>query len=75
MTKALRETHVNMTAEIGRMNITFQDIMKFEVGNVLNLGKSASEELVLKVEGLPKFKGHPGFSRGNQAMKLTGEID
>jgi len=75
MTQALRETHVNMTAEIGRMNITFEDIMKFEVGNVLNLGKSATDELILKVEGLPKFKGHPGFSRGNQAIKLTGEID
>jgi flagellar motor switch protein FliM len=75
MTHALRETYVSLSAEIGRMSITFEDIMKFEVGNVLNLGKSATDELILKVEGLPKFKGHPGFSRGNQAIKLTGEID
>jgi len=75
MTQALRETYVNLSAEIGRMTITFEDIMKFETGNVLNLGKSATDELTLKVEGLPKFRGHPGYSRGNQAMKLTGEIE
>ena len=75
MTQALRETFVSLSAEIGRLNITFEDIMNFEVGNVLNLGKSATDELILKVEGLPKFRGHPGFSRGNQAIKLTGEID
>ncbi len=75
MTQALRETFVGLSAEIGRLNITFEDIMKFEVGNVLNLGKSATDELILKVEGHPKFKGHPGFSRGNQAIKLTGEIE
>ncbi len=75
MTQALRETYVGLSAEIGRLNITFEDIMKFEVGNVLNLGKSVTDELILKVEGHPKFKGHPGFSRGNQAIKLTGEIE
>jgi flagellar motor switch protein FliM len=75
MTQALRETFVGLSAEIGRLNITFEDIMKFEVGNVLNLGKSVADELILKVEGHPKFKGHPGFSRGNQAIKLTGEIE
>ena len=45
--------------------------MNFEVGDVLNLGTSVSDELVLKVENSPKFKGVPGFSRGNQAVKLT----
>jgi len=75
MTQVLRETYVKLSAEVGRLNITFEDIMKFEIGNVINLGKSATDELILKIEGLPKFKGHPGFSRGNQAIKLTGEFD
>jgi flagellar motor switch protein FliM len=75
MTQVLRETYVKLSAEVGRLNITFEDIMNFKVGNVINLGKSATDELILKIEGLPKFKGHPGFSRGNQAIKLTGEVD
>ncbi|UCH81527.1 MAG: flagellar motor switch protein FliM [Nitrospiraceae bacterium] len=75
MKQALRETYVNLTAEIGRVELTFEDIMNFEVGNILNLGKSSHDDLVLKVEDLPKFLGRPGNSRGNQAIKLTGEIE
>jgi len=74
MKDTLMETYVNLTAEIGSMTIHFRDIMNFEVGTVINLGKSVTEELVVKVENSPKFKGMPGVSRGNQAVKLTGHI-
>ncbi len=75
MKNILRQTQVRMTAEIGRLSLTFGDIMKFKTGNVINLGKSVNDDLVIYVEGLPKFKGNPGFSRGNQAVKLTGVIE
>jgi flagellar motor switch protein FliM len=75
MKQVLRETNVKISAEIGRLVLTFDDIMKFKVGNVINLGKSITDGLLVKVEGLPKFKGSPGFSRGNQAIKLTEIIE
>jgi len=75
MKNILKQTHVRITAEIGRLSLTFEDIMKFKTGNVINLGKSINDDLVLYVEGLPKFKGTPGFSRGNQAVKLTGVLE
>ena len=75
MKQSLRETKVKLSAEIGRLELTFEDIINFEVGNVLNLGISATDELTLNVEGLPKFKGHPGYSKGNQAIKLTGVVE
>ncbi|HBH62534.1 MAG TPA: flagellar motor switch protein FliM [Nitrospiraceae bacterium] len=75
MKNILRQTHLNITAEIGRLTLTFEDIMKFKSGNVINLSKSINDDLVVYVEGLPKFKGSPGFSRGNQAVKLTGVIE
>jgi flagellar motor switch protein FliM len=75
MKQVLMETYVDVTVEIGSLVITFGDIMKFEVGTVINLGKAITDELIVKVEGLPKFKGIPGFSRGNQAVKLTRVIE
>ena len=75
MKQVLRETNVKISAEIGRLVLTFDDIMKFKTGNVINLGKSITDGLLVKVEGLPKFKGSPGFSRGNQAIKLTEIIE
>ncbi len=75
MTQSLKETPVRLSADVGKLDITFEDIVNFEVGNILNLGKSITKELVLNVEGLPIFKGHPGYSRGNQAIKITGVIE
>ena len=57
------------------MVINFKDVMNFEPGTVLNLGKSITDELVVKVENSPKFKGTPGVSRGNQSIKLTRVIE
>ncbi len=71
----LRDTNVEISAELGRMVLTCSDILNFEVGNVLNLAKSVDDELLVKVEGQPKFKGTPGFSKGNQAVKLTGIVE
>ncbi|MBI5098491.1 MAG: flagellar motor switch protein FliM [Nitrospirae bacterium] len=75
MKEALMKMYVNVTAEIGSMVINFKDVMNFEPGTVLNLGKSITDELVVKVENSPKFKGEPGVSRGNQAIKLTKVIE
>jgi len=75
MKEALMEMYVNVTAEVGSMVLHFKDIMNFEPGTILNLGKSITDELVVKVENSQKFKGMPGVSRGNQAIKLTKVID
>ena len=75
MTEALKEAPLNLSVDLGRLVITFEDLMDFEVGNVINLAKSVTDELVIEVEGVQKFKGIPGFSRGNQAVKLTGHIE
>ncbi len=71
MKEVLKETRLNVVAEIGKLVVTFGELIHFEVGNVLNLGKSVSDELIVKVEGSPKFKGVPGYSKGNQAIKVT----
>ncbi|RJQ13398.1 MAG: flagellar motor switch protein FliM [Nitrospiraceae bacterium] len=75
MKDALMAMQVNMTAEVGTIVVTFGDLMNFDTGTVLNLGKSVTEELLIRVEGSPKFRGTPGVSRGNQAVRLTGFIE
>jgi flagellar motor switch protein FliM len=75
MKEALMGMHVNVTAEIGSIVLNFADVINFEPGTILNLGKSITDELVVKVENSPKFKGVPGVSRGNQSIKLTKVIE
>lgn len=70
----LMESYVNVVVEVGRTELTVNDLLHLEVGNVINLGKSVSDELMVKVGNIPKLKGAPGFSRGNQAVKIKGTV-
>jgi len=74
LTDILMESPVRLTAEIGRVELTVRDLMDLEIGNVISLGKSVSDELVLRIENVQKFLGTPGVSRGAQAIKLTRTV-
>jgi flagellar motor switch protein FliM len=71
ITRLLVGSEVNMAVEIGKVNLSIGDIMGLQQGNVLVLGQALSEELEVKVEGTPKFKGMIGLSNGSQAVKIT----
>ncbi|NWF97655.1 MAG: flagellar motor switch protein FliM [Nitrospirae bacterium] len=67
----LKESFVEVKAEIGRVQITLGELVELEVGSVINLGKPSNSEIPVKVEGITKYYGVPGYSRGSQAIKLT----
>lgn len=67
----LLDSSIEVSAEIGHAELTFEDLMNLEIGSVINLSKSVSDELVVKVEDIPKFMGMPGYSRGSQAIRIT----
>jgi flagellar motor switch protein FliM len=67
----LMGSKVELSTEIGQAVLAFGDLMKLKVGDVITLNRSTTDELLVKVEDVPKFKGVPGFSRGNQAIRVT----
>ncbi len=67
----LKDSYVEVKAEIGRVHLTLGELVGLEVGSVVNLGKASNSEIPVKVEGITKFYGVPGYSRGSQAIKLT----
>jgi flagellar motor switch protein FliM len=75
MKNVLKETFVNLTAEMGSTMLSVEDVLNFEIGNVINLGKSVTDEVTIKIEDTPKLKGIPGYRRGNQAIKITEVIE
>ncbi|OGW53170.1 MAG: flagellar motor switch protein FliM [Nitrospirae bacterium RBG_13_43_8] len=69
--KIIMDSPVEITAELGTAEITFGDLMNLEPGCLISLGKSLSDESIIKVEGIPRFRGMPGYSQGNQAIRIT----
>jgi flagellar motor switch protein FliM len=67
----LLESYAEVAVELANVQLTVSDIMNLEKGSVINLGKCVSDDMMVKVERKPKFAGMPGFSRGNQAVKIT----
>ncbi|NTW58586.1 MAG: flagellar motor switch protein FliM, partial [Nitrospirae bacterium] len=67
----LMGSKVKVTTEMGQSVLMFGELMRLQVGDVITLNRSTTDELLVKVEDVPKFKGLPGFSRGNQAVRVT----
>ena len=67
----LLDSKVGISVELGKTELTFGEIMDLEKGSVISVGKPVDGELEVSVEGIRKFYGRPGKSRGNQAVKIT----
>jgi len=69
--RQLGKALVNITVELGRTEITGRDLLGLKAGDVIQLDQDVSDAVLVKVEGVPKFKGVPGVVEGNQALKVT----
>jgi flagellar motor switch protein FliM len=70
----LMTSFVEVSAEIGTTTVPFSDLMSLKEGDVLTLNTCATDDLIVKIEEVPKFKGLPGYSRGNQAIRVTRTV-
>ncbi len=71
---SLKETPVVLRGELGKAALTVQDILEIKTGDILILDRRADEDVEVMVEGVSKFKGKFGVSRGNQAVKITSAL-
>jgi len=66
--------HASVTVELGTAILSVQETIDLNVGDVIVLGKNVDDDVVLKVEGRPKFFGKPRVSRGNLAFQITSTV-
>ena len=66
----LRTAEVEVVVELGKRDITIQDLFKLSVGDVLPLGKEVTDLMTAKVQGVPKFLGRAGVLGANRAFQV-----
>jgi flagellar motor switch protein FliM len=66
----IKDTPVNLIAELGRTVRTVGEVLKLQVDDVLQLPSGPKDEVVLKVGGVPKYFGFPGVIKGNRAVEI-----
>ena len=74
LTKLLKDTSVNLVAELGQTTCSIRDILELEVGDVVKLPTGPKEPVLINVEKVPKYFGMPGVINGSRAVKITGLI-
>ncbi len=72
--QGLRQAEVVLTVELGRALIKGKDVLNLNVGDIIQLDRSVSDTVILKVEGVPKYRGHGGIFKGNKAFQVTEKI-
>jgi flagellar motor switch protein FliM len=73
--KKIAELSVSLNGILGTTKIQGRDILALKPGDVIPLDQKVSDAIVLKVEGIPKFKGYPGACNNKKAMRIIGRID
>ena len=73
-TDQLKNTEVEIVVEFAKTLMPAQKLLDLKVGEILPLGKEASESILARVQGVPKFFGKAGIYGSNKAFQIDGKI-
>ncbi|PJN87149.1 flagellar motor switch protein FliM [Bacillus sp. mrc49] len=68
--KRIRNADLPIVSELGSTDITIQDFLLLDVGDVIDLNKAIEEPLMIKVGGIPKYRGQPGKVGKKHAIQI-----
>lgn len=71
LSSELSEAPLEVAVELGGSVITLEELLDLAPGDTVMLDRASSDELTVKVSGVPKFKGMPGIKHGNKAIQVT----
>lgn len=67
----LLEAPMETSVEMGNARITLRELLDLAPGDTIMLDKDCSSEMLVKVEGMPKYFGIPGIKHGNKAIQIS----
>jgi flagellar motor switch protein FliM len=74
LTVLLRDTQVNMVAELGKTTYTIGKILDLEKDDIIKINTGPQDPVIVKVQGVPKYLGMPGMVKGNRAVQISTQI-
>jgi flagellar motor switch protein FliM len=61
---------VELVAELAETRISTADLIGLRVGDIITTEKDLHDPLVIQVEGVTKFRAHPGALKGHKAIQI-----
>ena len=69
--KQLTEVPVEVVVELGKARVKGGELLNLNVGDVIQLDTYSKDKLKVRVGGITKFEGYPGFYKGSQALQIS----
>ena len=66
----IKDAPINISVKLGETELSVDEFMQFEPGHVITLDQSTTQPLIAAVEGIPKFLGFPGTTKGMQSFQI-----
>ena len=66
---------VTVEANLGDAELTLEDILDLEVGDILRLSNAADDIVTISVDGKDRFKGQIGLNRYRKSIQITEIIE
>lgn len=71
LSSEILEAPLQLSVEMGNAGITLRELLELTPGDTIMLDKPCSSDLLVKVEGVPKYYGVPGIRHGNKAIQVS----
>ena len=68
--KHVEKSHVEVIGELGKSEITIQDFLMLDIGDVIELTNKITDPLYINVGNIPKFTAQPGKAGKKLAMQV-----
>ncbi len=75
LTKNVNYAPVEMRSFLGQTNMSLNDLLAMQIGDVITMEKACSRDVLIQVEGKNKFLGQVGQFRGNRSVRITRVLE
>ena len=75
MISKLNSSNVDLRVQFGTCNITLDDFLQLNEGDIVKLDNKINDDLIVKVNGEKKFFARPGTIKDNICIKITEVYD
>ncbi|MDP4083044.1 MAG: flagellar motor switch protein FliM [Bacillota bacterium] len=74
MEKSIQKANVPIMVELGSSDISIQDFLMLDVGDVIELNQQIDQPLMIKIGGIPKFLGQAGKTNKKLAIQVLDTL-
>lgn len=72
LSSSLCESVVEIKAKLGEATLSVEELIKLQVGDIIQLREDYEHPVEIQVEGVPKFWGSVGSHKSTRAIQITG---